>query len=126
MRSRPEFNFPAFFEAEKTLRAIGWGPIYNPARMDQEAGEDPPTNLDTAQQREVAQLGASRFARRDLLCILDKLDPKRDAIALLPGWEHSTGSKAEVALARWIGLGFVLLTSDGKLAVSPSMVRVSL
>jgi hypothetical protein len=32
------------------------------------------------------------------------LDPERDAVMVLPGWESSQGAVAEVSLALWRGL----------------------
>jgi hypothetical protein len=40
MRSMPQLNHPAFFEAEDTLKKRGHN-VINPARMDQELGLDP-------------------------------------------------------------------------------------
>lgn len=97
MRGYPEYNFPAFFAAEEWLRNKGIGAI-NPARMDIDLGFDPKKSLEVQPSFDMQS-----FIRRDVYAILS-LDPQRDAICLLPGWQESTGARAEEALATWIGL----------------------
>jgi hypothetical protein len=107
MRSKPHFNFPAFYAAEGLLVAAGWKPT-NPARMDMEA-EGTPTNLTLEEQQRLAQDGAVFYATRDLKVILDLRAYQGDAIVVLPEWETSTGAKAEAAVGRWIGLPILTL-----------------
>ena len=95
MSGLPEFNFPAFFEAEKRWEERGWE-VLNPARLDIEAGYDPAKST-------VTEGTVAEFITRDLQAI-QSLVPKRDAIALLPGWSDSMGAKAELAVAIWMGL----------------------
>jgi hypothetical protein len=89
MSGIPAFNFPAFDEAERILREFGWNPI-NPAEMDREIGFDP--NRDTVDK---AFLEAAMA--RDVAAITEEAE----AMVMLPGWERSTGAKAEKALADW-------------------------
>jgi hypothetical protein len=89
MRNRPLFNFPAFDAAEFILAAQGWNPI-NPASMDRAVGFNPERDVP-----DKAFLDAA--LKRDVQAIIEKAD----ALVLLPGWEQSTGAKAEMALAKW-------------------------
>lgn len=88
MTGYPSYNFPAFDAADRALTQAGWETL-NPAQMDRDEGFDPdrdtPTRewLDEAMQRDLDALMAA------------------DAIALLPGWEESTGAKGEYGLAKW-------------------------
>lgn len=101
MRGRPEFNFPAFFAGQERLEAAGWA-VFNPARME------------TREDQTADDLGTPpsfrRYAKRDLAIIVDTLRAEDgDAIVVLPDWEQSTGAKAEVAVARWVGLPVLTL-----------------
>lgn len=92
MTGIPEFNFPAFHAAAADWRTEGWE-VENPAEHDERIdGFNPKT--DAAKPHE-------HYMRRDLplLCSCN-------AIALLPGWEHSKGCQNEVAVAEMCGLEF--------------------
>ena len=91
------YNFPAFDEAAKQLREAGHT-VFNPAENDRENGFDA-TGL---QGHEAAEHGFDlRTAlKQDLSWICDHAE----GIALLPGWEESKGARAEVALAKALGL----------------------
>ncbi len=76
MTGLPEFNYPAFHAAARTLRSLGYS-VENPAEC----------------------LGGDNFGWRDymrqgitqlLMC---------NAVALLDGWENSRGARAERDLA---------------------------
>lgn len=77
MTGLPEFNFPAFFEAEARLRANGYE-IRNPARHG--AGH-PDASWSDYMRRDIPDLLACR------------------AVALLPGWQKSRGATLEVHIA---------------------------
>jgi len=86
MRGYPEFNFPAFFDAEKYIdNQLTTGPdvtVINPARLDnQEEGEKP----------------FSYYLRRDLLEILAH---GVNAMFMLPGWQNSEGARLEHDVAK--------------------------
>lgn len=89
MRGFPAFNFDAFIDAASTLRRKGWG-VISPAEMDMQLGFNPhkmePTKefLDEAMERDI-----------------EAIVSKADAMVMLPGWEKSTGAKAEMWLAKW-------------------------
>lgn len=91
MRGYPRYNFDAFHAAEKTLTQEHWR-VLSPASADEAEGFDPDTAVVTQEDMLV-------FMRRDFDMIM-----RADAIAVLPGWEKSTGATAEVALARWKGI----------------------
>lgn len=82
MTGYPEFNYPAFFKAEKALRLGGFDPI-NPAR--EEGREHCKSWLD--------------FMRASLLDIA-----ACDGIATLTGWGESRGAALEVHIARSLDL----------------------
>jgi len=90
MRGYPRHNWPAFFEAEATLREMGFTPI-NPARIDQNFGFNPDEDVldgDTL----------TAVIRRDIAGVLTA-----HCVVVLSGWENSDGAAAEVAVARWMG-----------------------
>lgn len=87
MRGIENFNFPAFDEAKKRLRNLGWDTI-SPADLDRQAGIPPsPTG-----QLSNADLRAAMARDLPLLCLAD-------AIYLLPGWRQSEGAFAEYNVA---------------------------
>lgn len=82
MTGMPDFNYPAFFAAEKRLQAAGFGTL-NPAR---------------AEGREYCRtwLDYMRAGIRDVAAC--------DGIALLPGWQDSRGAALEAHVARSLDL----------------------
>lgn len=88
MRGLPDHNFPAFNAATGRFRAWGWT-VYNPVEIGEKIGNGNPG------------IPGSEFLREDVCAIA-----LCGAIALLPGWERSTGARCEVALAVTIGLDF--------------------
>lgn len=99
MRGYPKFNFPAFDAATAAGRAKGYG-VMSPADMDRELGHSEDDDLATVNTHE----NQRRFAGRDCAALLALKAENGDGIALLPGWEKSTGALAELTLARWLGL----------------------
>ena len=81
MSGLPEFNYPAFHEAEAALRAIGYH-VENPAR-----NEPPPCGT---------WEGWLRLAIAQVVTC--------DEIALLPGWEQSKGATLEFHIARQLSM----------------------
>jgi len=102
MRGYPQFNFPAFDAAAAAGRAKGFG-VMSPADMDRELGHTENDTLESINTPDHQR----RFAARDCAAILALKAENGDGIALLPGWEKSTGALAELALARWVGLTVV-------------------
>lgn len=103
MSGVPNFNFPAFHRAAAQLRSEGHE-VFNPAEADiARIGVDPSIDnpegcIKTAAERH----GLSR--RECLAEDLSWIALNADAIAVLPGWESSTGVACELALARALGL----------------------
>lgn len=94
MRGLPLYNFPLFDDATAHLRSLNYE-VINPAEIDRELGFDPETGTD----EDFEKLGGIEAAMsRDFAAILDC-----DGIALLPGWERSTGARAEVFIAQTTG-----------------------
>lgn len=81
MTGLPEFNFPAFTDAAKRLRAQGYAVVS-------------PHELHDHTDREW-----SWYIRRALKTLL-----VCDAMVLLPGWEDSAGCRLEVSVAEAIGI----------------------
>jgi hypothetical protein len=99
MRGLPQFNFPAFDEVRDMFLKMGFA-VISPADLDRENGingEDDVPDHNPATFRV--------FADRDTKAIIGQLKAEfGDFLALLPGWENSTGTFAEVALARMVAL----------------------
>jgi len=79
MTGLPEFNYPAFFEAEKRLQKFGYETV-NPARQE-----------DGLSWADYMRLGVG-----DVLTV--------DGVAVLDGWEQSRGARLEVHVAIELGL----------------------
>ena len=94
MSGLPEFNFPAFFEAQKMLEAQGWK-VWNPAAKDAEGALDFLATLTGDAKR--AMLNGFNF-REAYNWDCDKVI-NGDAIYMLRGWEVSPGARGEHAVA---------------------------
>ena len=81
MTGRPEFYFPAFHSAAAELRAAGHD-VVNPAELNPVTGGDWKMSL----RGDIAAMCAC------------------DAVALLPGWQTSSGAHLEVHVAHRLGL----------------------
>lgn len=98
MRGLPAFNFPAFHAAAARLRAAGYD-VFSPAEHDEEGG------FDSSGYDGTEDLSGIGFDLRAALgADLAYVTGKADGIAVLPGWENSKGTKAEVATAEALGL----------------------
>jgi hypothetical protein len=89
MRGLPKHNAPAFDDAARRLRALGFG-VINPvdvcAILGLAPGAHPPQT----------------YLRADI----GQLATRASGIALLPGWETSVGARCEAAIAVTLGLPF--------------------
>ncbi len=81
MRGLPDFNFPEFYRHAHALRKEGHE-VFNPAEIG-------------IHQDNIRQIFAVEM---DWLC------REAEAVALMPGWSESLGARAELALARALGL----------------------
>lgn len=109
MTGYPNFNFPAFHAAAAKLRSEGHE-VFSPAERDiaRHGGVDISADNATGSQEEAASNhGFSlRHALADdtsYICL------RADAIALMPGWEQSSGAMAEFMLAKALKHTFIYL-----------------
>lgn len=101
MRGVKDYNFPAFFEAEADLEAMGHEPL-NPARRDvAEYGEVMFVN-DNGDPGQLEERGFNM--RHALAADMRFITMAADGICLLPGWRSSTGATIEADLGRALGL----------------------
>ncbi len=113
MSGIPEFNYPAFHKAADQLREAGWI-VYSPADIDTlyHGVDISKGNATGSIAQAAAEHGFSRklALQRDLETICWCDDHKGvDAIAMLPGWETSTGAALEHAAAKALGLSVLYL-----------------
>lgn len=85
MSGMPEHNFPAFNAEAARLRGLGYD-IVNPVDI----------NPDVSTPR-------NECLRKDLMALLTC-----DTIAMLPGWQESTGAHLEMHVAHRIGMPIVI------------------
>lgn len=102
MRGLANFNFPAFDYAAEKLRAQGFD-VFSPAERDRTIhGKDLENNATGNEDEAVSNVGFS--LREALGADTDWICKRAKMIALLPGWQKSSGANAELALARALGL----------------------
>ena len=110
MRGIASFNFPAFDFAAAKLRADGHE-VFSPAERDRTiygvALEDNPTG-----DNKLANANVGFSLREALGADMVFITQTANAIALLPGWEKSSGANAELATARALGHTQIFLGSD--------------
>lgn len=80
-----DYNFPAFFNAERRLKAAGYT-VLNPARN--------PEGLEYHHYMDIAMA----------------MIRSSEAVCVLPGWEKSKGARAEVAYAEALGKSTLALS----------------
>lgn len=102
MRGIPEFNFPAFYRYADMLRKEGHF-VFSPAEKDNEkAGKDISSgNINGDEAVAEAQHGFS--IRTALFMDMEFICLHADMIAMMPGWERSSGARAEHATAIALG-----------------------
>ncbi len=114
MSNIPEFNYPAFRVAANKLRAAGWI-VFSPADIDLlwHGADISKGNATGSVAQAAVEHGFSRkmALQRDLDIIFWADGEKGvDAIAMLPGWETSTGAQLEHAAAKALGLTVLYLS----------------
>lgn len=104
MSNIPHFNYPAFNAAAAELRSAGHV-VFNPAEHDIETFGKDISNPTGCAETAAKEHGFDRRAalKADLSWICDNAE----GIALLPGWERSSGANAERALATALGLKII-------------------
>ena len=111
MRGIPEFNFPAFHAAAAELRA-GGHEVFNPAERDiAHHGKDISKGNATGDEHLAAAEHGFNL-REALKDDLEFICLHADAIALLPGWEHSKGARAELHTAMALDLKIIHLSDS--------------
>lgn len=98
MTGYPEFNFPAFFSAQKQLEEQGWK-VFNPAEKDVEAHVHEMIAYENGDAIASVKEGFDFQAAFEWDC--NKVI-YADGIYMLKGWEKSTGARAEWAVAQFI------------------------
>ena len=93
MRGYARWNFPAFDLATDIWSREGFK-VISPAAVDRAMGFDP-----DGPAEQVDEAFIRRALARDAAFVCES-----DAVAVLPGWFNSKGARAEVALARAIGM----------------------
>lgn len=105
MSGIPLFNFPEFDETAAYIdkHFPGCVPV-NPAQIDRDHGFDPATLPEDYNWNLIPESAGTReeIIRRDINALLTC-----HSIYMLPGWENSSGAKAELQLARWAGLNIL-------------------
>jgi Domain of unknown function (DUF4406) len=104
MRGYPDFNFPAFNDAARRLRACGYE-VFNPAETDENNGFDPSGLRGTNEELE----HASFDLRAAILTDLTWIGQHAEGVVVLDGWEQSAGANLEVDLARFLSLPVIPL-----------------
>jgi hypothetical protein len=107
MRNYPRLNFEAFDAARDRGLRLGFD-IISPADMDRAMGIDPdrPPKLTPEFVRKIVA--------QDVEAVMAS-----DAVALLEGWELSTGARAEKYLAEWLGLEILDAENFEPISVTP-------
>lgn len=99
MRGYDDLNFPAFDAASAQGRVKGFR-VISPAESDRALGLATETWTNSPEQ-------IRESVKRDVDHLLSLRAEGLDGIALLPGWERSTGAVAEFFVARWLGMKVV-------------------
>lgn len=97
MTGRPYLNFPAFDDAAAVLRERGY-PVLSPAEMDAPGVRELVMQNHTGAEMDIPGHSWEECLARDIQVVT-----RVDAIAALPGWEHSKGATFEIAVALRLG-----------------------
>jgi hypothetical protein len=115
MSGHDDWNFPAFFEAERQLLGMGYE-VINPAHNDGPTVEEA---LKSAGSPSRPNHAWSYYMRRDLPHVMEV-----DAVCVLPGWQKSKGASLETQVARAIGIPLMVI-KDGALVPRVEVVGIS-
>ena len=128
MTGMKDFNFPLFDQVAALAREQGLS-IINPAELDREHGIDPVANPGSVERAHTADPNLLQtIVQRDTEVINRLERDKGDGLILLPGWQKSTGARAEIAVAIWMELAFkrVVRTWHGQRLTNLEITDVSL
>lgn len=115
MTGLPDFNYPAFFEAEEMIRALGHTPL-NPGRNDGKTVEDA---VKFAGDPDNPAHPWEYYLRRDIPKVVSA-----DGLVMLPGWQNSRGANLEVHIATSLSMPLYILR-DGKLEPRITVIGLS-
>lgn len=111
MRGYDHYNFPAFDAARDLLWSLGHDPV-SPADMDRDVG--------ITEDSELPEGFTQTALRRDFAAVL-----MCDAVAFLPGWEASSGARAERNVAESIGLPCYRVIPESRQFYRESLIGIS-
>lgn len=109
MRGYANFNFPAFDYAAAKLRAQGYD-VFSPAERDREQYGADIENNPTGDESKVTNAACTIEDCMEADCVW--ICRHSQMIALLPGWEKSSGAQAEVHLAKALGRSIMVLGKE--------------
>lgn len=101
MRGYPDFNHPAFHKAAADLRALGHQ-VFIAAERNESLG------CTTSQSGDSAEAGLTR--RQFLAMDVNIITTWAEMIAVIDGWQESSGAQAEVWLGRAIDIPVTTVT----------------
>jgi Domain of unknown function (DUF4406) len=128
MQNHPRYNFPAFQEATAVLRRLGFeviSPEEKDRQRDPAAWERAWNSPDGVwKPEETGGLTWAQILSQDIILVADVVD----GLALLPGWEKSSGARLEVftALLRKKLFGLYFPESEAIQFVDAEQVREKL
>lgn len=116
MSGYAQFNFPAFIQAAKELRAMGFG-IISPAEMDKEAGIAEAAMASKDGKLIDGKIEGQTWGdvlARDVKVVADIVD----GIIFLPNWITSKGARLEAYIALITGKRVFMEYFDGRLTTA--------
>ena len=131
MRGYLDYNFPAFYDAERVLQENGHE-VFSPARRDADKyGPWPDSFTPAAIGRYLFDHEGESFDVREAMAAdLDYIIRHADVVVHLPGTTRSSGSTAEMAAAHSVGVPVMPITEFldpsgvGDLVLPDSLVNV--
>lgn len=126
MRGYPNFNFPLFHEVAQFLRSARGGShnVFNPAEHDEETypGIEEWPGFASGDTTQCPEFNLPDSLAWDFARILES-----DGIAMLPGWQASSGAKAERFVAECVGVRVFILQhlDSGWILMPDSLQRIA-
>lgn len=121
MSGLPQFNFPAFYAAAKTLRAMNFE-VVSPAELDDEEDAGVAMASSTGNPND-AKRSWGDFLARDVKLLADG-DIK--GIVFLPDWCKSRGARLEATVGLLCNFTFFQFELDGITSLSARTVAAEL